>query len=333
MRRQDTYNEFEGLVRSDFPLLPPERELSPTSIEDYAVCGFRFFMKSVLRVQAPDEPEEVQTMDPAMRGTLVHRVLQRFFAAQQGRGRPQRVEAWDATDEGELLSLLEEELGIARARGRVGLPIFHAHEVANLRADLSRFLHEDSAMRAGLGARPEAFEWRFNGVEIAGRRFRGSADRIDRSLDGSRAWVIDYKTGRAESYRDKPGDPFHGGQQLQLGIYAAALTASEPLSVTGRYWFITQRGEFESVEYEHSPGNAARLERVVTSIADGIAAGVFPAVPGDDDWRGGFTNCQYCDFDRVCSRRRVADFTNRAGDAALQPWTDVGLAALDMGDA
>jgi ATP-dependent helicase/nuclease subunit B len=31
---------------------------------------------------------------------------------------------------------------------------------------------------------------------------------------------------------------------------------------------------------------------------------VFPGRPGGDDWRGGFENCRWCDFDRVCPSDR-----------------------------
>ena len=127
--------------------------------------------------------------------------------------------------------------------------------------------------------------------------------------------------------------PFNGGTQLQLGIYAAALSAAEDVEVTGRYWFITQRGEFAAVEYAHSPENAGRLDEVVRAIETGVSSGVFPAVPGEEDPRSGFENCTYCDFDRICSRRRLAEFTNRAGDESLGPWALVQAAARGTADA
>jgi hypothetical protein len=67
---------------------------------------------------------------------------------------------------------------------------------------------------------------------------------------------------------------------------------------------------------------------VVSAIEEGVRAGVFPAVPGEEDpWYGGFTNCRYCDFDRVCSQRRLTDFTARAGGTSLQPWLRVAVVA------
>jgi CRISPR/Cas system-associated exonuclease Cas4 (RecB family) len=266
-------------------------------------------------------------MDPT-RGTIVHRVLETFFAAEKTKGR-RSAEPWNQRHT--LLAILEQEIQRAGARGQVGLPIFHAHDLATLRADLERFLKEDSAHRLTAGARPEEFEGRFDGVTIGGRAFRGSADRVDGSPDGTRAWIIDYKTGRSDGYETTGDDPFKGGRQLSW-IYAAAFAAQHETAVTGRYWFITQRGEFDSIEYQHSRANAQRLEEVVQAMESGVAAGVFPAVPGEETpW--GFENCRYCDFDRLCSRRRLAQFTMRAGDASVGPWTRIETVAKGSPDA
>jgi hypothetical protein len=334
MRRADTLNEWDGLVVLDRSLLPPGRGLSPTAAESYGTCGFRFFLRTILGLAAIEEPEERQTMDPAMRGTVVHRVLERFFAAEQARGRPAADEAWTPADEATLLGLLDEELEAARLRGQAGLPIFHAHERTALRADLERFLREDSRHRLETGARPAAFEWEFEGVDIGGRRFRGKADRVDLSVDGTRAWVIDYKTGKNEKAGDGERDPFDGGKRLQLGVYAEAWASRHPETafVTGRYWYVSQRGEFAAVDYGHSEHNAERLAAVVRAIDDGVRAGAFPAVPAEeDDWKGGFKNCGYCDFDRLCSKRRLTDYTARAGGTSLEPWARV--AAVAKGEA
>lgn len=326
-RREPRLTEWDGLVDLGEPLLAAGRQLSPTSIEQYATCGFRFFLRSILRLDAPEDPEERQTMDSATRGTIVHAVLEQFFKEQLVHGRPALGEAWTAADRERLLQILEDEMAVAEARGQVGLPIFHRHELLTLRADLERFLGEDSTQRLAFGAIPSRFEQPFDAVEIGGHLFRGSPDRIDRSADGSREWVIDYKTGSSKYHEISAEDPFRGGTQLQLGVYAEALArearaAGRTLDVTGLYWFITRRGEFRALEYDHSAANAVRLGEIVGAIGGGIERGVFPAIPGDED-RNSFANCKYCDFDRVCSRRRLADATRRAGDDTVAPWANV----------
>ena len=70
---------------------------------------------------------------------------------------------------------------------------------------------------------------------------RGYVDRIDITPDGRRAWVIDYKTGRAYDGM-KDDDPLEGGTRLQLPAYMAAAADAE--TITPLYWFITAAGEY-----------------------------------------------------------------------------------------
>jgi len=44
----------------------------------------------------------------------------------------------------------------------------------------------------------------------------------------------------------------------------------------------------------------------------------------ENDYWGGFENCRYCDFSRICSRRRDQEFELKLGDAAMAPWKAVG---------
>ena len=62
---------------------------------------------------------------------------------------------------------------------------------------------------------------------------------------------------------------------------------------------------------------------------DGIGAGAFPAVSGEDDeFYAKFENCRYCDYDRICSRRRDLEMAAKEGDPAVGPWLRVEQAAL-----
>ena len=333
MRRAPYLSEWTGRVGPDVAPAGELQQFSPTAVETYAICGWRYFLRSVLGLRALDEPEERLTIEARTRGTLVHTVLQRFFTEQAVRGRPDGTEPWDDDDEWVALEILDEEAAREAARGQAGLPLFQAGELASLRADIRGFLAADSRYRAETGARPAAFEWTFNDVEVGGRRFRGSADRVNRALTGNRAWIIDYKTGAIWADKVQEDDPFAKGTRLQLGLYAAALAGGQDINVTGRYWFVTQRAGFGVIEYQHSPGNAARLDATVRAIDRGIRSGTFPAIPGDAAHPGGFENCRFCDFDRTCSRNRGPEAAMRATDAAVAPWAEVGRVALgESGD-
>ncbi|MCH7810919.1 MAG: PD-(D/E)XK nuclease family protein, partial [Chloroflexi bacterium] len=203
-RRSGVFTEWDGNVAEiDADLLVgPGKKVSPTSLETYGACGYRYFARSVLRLNVVDEPDEREMMDAAERGSVIHRVLERFFLHQQERGRPAVNETWTAADEKLLLQIADEELANAAARGQTGLEVYSKHEVRTIGSDLRQFLLADNAFRQETGAVPAEFEQAIPETEIAGVTLRGRVDRIDRTPDGRAAWVIDYKTGSTWEFRD-----------------------------------------------------------------------------------------------------------------------------------
>jgi len=321
-RRSDAFSEWEGNLAA---LGNPEwfelqGAVSPTSLEVYAKCGYKYFAKSLLKLQVIEEPDERQMMDPAERGTLIHRIIERFFIEQQKRGRPEPNEAWTAADLTRLIEIAEEELAMAKARGLTGLDVFAEHEARTIRADLAQFLEKDTQFRRETGAVPSEFEVQIPVQEIAGVRLRGRVDRIDRTPDGRMALVIDYKTGSTYGFdKNMEADPLQGGTKLQLPVYLAAAAGVE--EATAMYWFINRRSDFKRVLYTRDADRDARFNATLEAIVGGIHSGSFPAVPKEEDeWKGGFTNCKYCEFDRICSRRRDIEFSTKAGDTAMRPW-------------
>ncbi len=324
-RHGDTFSEFDGNLSS----LPgddliPRRGVSPTSLEYYAGCGMRYYLHSVLRLRPPEEPEDRDTIDPRDKGTLVHEVLDVFFKQQQERGRPTVNEPWTDVDRDELLSILDTELERTRQRGRTGLDVFAAHDFRRLHAELAAFLDHDTAFRIETGARPVAFEQPIPEQDYGGIHLRGFVDRIDATPDGRKAWVLDYKTGSAYSYRGMtPEDPLAGGSKLQLPAYSFAVPDAE--TVETFYWFISSAGEFARLAFKPTPQNMARFDDTLGAILAGVRAGAFPPVPGDEDSRrpGGFVNCTYCDFAHLCSTRRADEFESKRGDPAIDAWAAV----------
>jgi hypothetical protein len=107
---------------------------------------------------------------------------------------------------------------------------------------------------------------------------------------------------------------------------AAAPDAAEVHAV---YWFITQKGGFERVEYRPAAAQEGAFERTLSAILAGIESGSFPAVSGEDnDFYGKFENCKYCDYDRICSRRRDIELAAKEDDQAIAPWRAVKPAAM-----
>ena len=59
-----------------------------------------------------------------------------------------------------------------------------------------------------------------------------------------------------------------------------------------------------------------------------MRSGAFPAVSGqENEFYGGYDNCTFCDFDRICSRRREDEFAEKRGDDGIQSWARVSSVA------
>jgi ATP-dependent helicase/nuclease subunit B len=129
-------------------------------------------------------------------------------------------------------------------------------------------------------------------------RFRGSADRVDRV--GEELVVVDYKTGSNRKFKDiGEADPTVGGTRLQLPVYAYAARAAldaEDAPVSAEYWFL-RKDHGEQIELPLTPQVQATYAATLAVIADGIAGGLFPHRPPENDGWAGYIECPYCDPD------------------------------------
>ena len=55
--------------------------LSPSTIETYATCPYRYFLERVLRIRSEEEPDRIDRISALERGSLVHRILEHFLTA------------------------------------------------------------------------------------------------------------------------------------------------------------------------------------------------------------------------------------------------------------
>lgn len=290
--------------------------LSPSRLERWASCGLRYFFGYVLGLEDRDDPETVDDISALDRGSLLHRVLERFIGEAIDRGAPGPNQAWTAADRARILELADECCLEYERTGRTGRPIHWRHARADLRETLLRFLDLDDEFRRSRGATPAAVELDFgvrHGDTVPVRlgdggriELRGVADRVD--LVGDDAVVVtDYKSGSGRRFADIDDDPFGGGTLLQLGVYAeGAVRRFGRSDVQTGYWLI-EKPDGPRREYRWTAELRSRFGEIVGSIVEGIEHGVFPAVPGEWDlWRQTHANCAYCPFDDVCERDRGA---------------------------
>lgn len=311
--------------------------ISPSRLETWASCPFRYFLAHVLRVGDRDDPEETTVIAANDRGSLVHEVLERFVGEVIARpgGVPAPNQRWSALDRARLEEIARKVFERYEAAGLTGRPLLWRRTQGELLDDLHTFLDHDDEHRASTGTRPVSVEMPFGreGAEplrlaLADGRtlsFQGVADRVDQAADG-RLVVLDYKTGK-DGYGRLGDDPVLGGTTLQLGIYAEAAKAHlGGDQVEARYWMTSTKGGFAQRGYLWTEERRSRFLGVVEAIVDGIESGTFPGRPGAfNSYFGTHDNCRTCDFDRVCPRNRDDHQEAKAGAPELSLLARLGL--------
>ena len=276
--------------------------MSPTRLESWATCPYRHFLGNVLNLSAWETPEDVLTISPLERGSLVHAILERFIKEAMDAGAPSPREGWTLLQRERLREIAQEEFREAERRGVTGRRVLWEVAQEDILQDLERFLHDDEQYRADEGMQPRHSEYAFgfDGPPVAlalpdggEGRFRGFIDRVDVAQDGRRAVVMDYKTGSSRQYRKMEDDPLMAGKRLQLPVYALAVreTLLPDAALRAEYWFISANGGYIRVPVTLD-AIEAQFRNTVQAIAGGVRGGIFPANPGPPGF-GGPENCRY----------------------------------------
>lgn len=202
--------------------------LSPSAIEAYLGCPYRWFVERRIGLAELDEE-----FGPCEFGSFAHEAFAAFFDALAARGIASLDTAtWDATaslfDEvfDEVLAAQRERIGnrLAPATGAERL------EVEALREQLRTSLARQAQLPPGFAVRAhEVPIVPDDGIDYAGARLNGRADRVDVNEEAKRFVVLDYKgktAGHAAGFaeNDDP-DALVLPSKVQALIYAQVLRA------------------------------------------------------------------------------------------------------------
>lgn len=333
-RRSAAFTRFDGnlvgLALTD--LADGVTVVSATRLQAWATCPHAYLLGHVLHIDVAEDPERVLEITALDRGSLVHGVLDRFLNEAIGAGVPEG--SWPRSWHDRMREITEECCDDYEARGLTGRSLFWRRDRTRLLADLDRFLHKDAAFRTSRGARPVAAEHAFGlrdaphgpvALQIADGRsllLRGAADRVDQA--GGQGWIVtDYKTGGTRSYQGLTSEsPHDEGTHLQLAVYAAAVRAAfaagteADVPVHADYWFTSAKGNIERIGYLVDDVVMASVASALTTIADGVAGGVFPARPAAEPaW--GYVACRYCDPDGLGTAELRRSWERKRSDPAL----------------
>ena len=313
-RNAKTFTEYDGVISLGDEQAAPEH-WSASALQRYATCPYRYFLGNVLRLNAVSEPGDDAEISPLERGSLIHRILERWV---RGWLEKPDHEPWrDYVAEPEALyAVADEELRQAEQDQALGLPASASATREKVLRDLERYRRMQAA-EAALGWSPLAVEREFSGVSLpigAGGRIsaRGRIDRIDANSRG-RLRAIDYKTGKRRA-TDLLGH--YNGSALQLPLYMHALgpaakRRARMANSAAALHYVTDRGHFaidtiqgadfvrSTSERPDAATEADQLARTLRTINDGVREGRFFPFAGDN--RKTRDNCTYCDFSAACS--------------------------------
>jgi RecB family exonuclease len=288
---------------------------APTALQEYPSCPFSYYVLSVLGIEPVEEPEVLVEADRREVGTVVHRVLQRVFAAvAEGADRDQAVAM--------VASVAEQECAAAERRGEVGLPLVWQAQRAHLVEDLTSAVAADPCWSEVDVPQPSLFELSFGTGEVPvilqlsdGRslRFRGRIDRVDQSADGRYLRIIDYKTGKGSTEKDQ----VEAGRNIQLPVYQLAgrtLLGGRPdVSIGCSFRMVTRRRSHAEVTLAADEAAVlADLADTAQSIRGLVEAGVFPRLPASERM------CDWCRAGYACDELKSTRQTKQHHPALAQ---------------
>lgn len=310
-RRQSSANfdAYDGVVSGDEALailnsrFGKSQVFGVRQIESYAECPYQFFLTHVLRVEPEQTP--AAELDPAVRGVLMHRVLEIFHRRYQGRS----VADIPAHEASEAMREIVAEVfrgGLVRGAGAPQGTV--EAERRALTCKLNRYLSiarcEDEAEwkpsyfevsfgpgRGASDAPPSTLNAFVLETPAGPVKFAGRIDRIDRSGDAVR--IIDYKTSVHVQTRH-----IRDGVALQMPVYALALEQHVLQGDVCELAYLVAVGRKERREaLARAKGEwETRAETATTKIGwavTQIREGQFPPVPYE-------RMCNLCAGRRVC---------------------------------
>jgi CRISPR/Cas system-associated exonuclease Cas4 (RecB family) len=323
-RWRGTWREEDGLVTSNPGALEALQEQrltarawSPSSLEQFALCPYKFALQGIYRLRPRDESAPLEQLDPRTRGKLFHDVQRDLFQELQ------LADLLPVTQDGLVNALARADAVLDRVAAAYQEKLAPAirrvwdSEIEDLRVDLRGWLQH--AARNDAEWKPVEFEKEFgkeHAVELAeGVHLVGRIDLVEKHTARDVYRVTDHKTGkRPESIPRWVG----GGRSLQPLLYG--LVAEKMFGATveaGRLLYATQRGGYTPVEIKIDDRARLFLHKLLGDIDASIAGGFLPPAPAKDA-------CGICDYRIVCGpyeERRLGKKDRR--DERLELLTEI----------
>ena len=268
--------------------VPVVGSLSPSRAGDFMTCPLLFRYRTIDRL--PQAPSSA-----AVRGTLVHAVLERLFDLPAGQRSPEAAAALLAPEWARLAEAEPEVTGLFADEAELAAWLVSARGLLDGYFTLENPDWLEPAER-------EAF------VEVVlpgGLRLRGIVDRLDVAPSGD-VRVVDYKTGRA------PGEMFEGKALFQMKFYALVLWRTR--GVIPKRLQLMYLGDREVLAYSPDEDDLLATERKLLALWEAIER----ATQARDFRPKPSRLCDWCDHKAAGSEGGCPEF----GGTVL-PWPTV----------
>lgn len=261
----------DGVVAAPRADARPRRPLalSPSRASDFKACPLLYRLRAIDRLPESPSPE-------AVRGTLVHAVLEEMFGRPPDERTPARTAAAVPSAWARMVGECPELAAMLPAEGVAGW-LESAQSLVR-----SYFTLEDPRR-----FEPQACEFAVEIDSPDGVPLRGYIDRLDLAPTGELR-IVDYKTGRS------PGPDFEGAALYQLKFYALMiyrLRGVVPAQLKLIYLADRLSLQYTPTEAELLGfGNA--VEALWRAVAAALETGNFPARRGP--------MCRWCRHQALC---------------------------------
>ena len=254
-REFDDYSIYDGIIEGDLKDriaedFSTEKPFSPSSLEAYADCPFKFLLKYVLYLDKMEEVEE--TVTPLEKGNMIHHILFRFYNGIINK----KVTDSNFEDAFEqIVKIANDEMDRFHFRGPSWE--YYRNSLVKKEGLLHTFLKRECEFEPA-GFNPAFFELSMGTkidpknrdknsvadpveIDLGGQtlKLKGKIDRVDIN-DEKEFIVIDYKTGDLAAKKS-----ISEGLSLQLPLYLKALERIQPgyKGVGGGYFQIKNRNK------------------------------------------------------------------------------------------
>jgi putative RecB family exonuclease len=257
--------------------------LSPSRAGDFMTCPLLFRYRTIDRL--PQEPSSA-----AVRGTLVHAVLERLFD----------LPAAERTPESAATLLAPEWARLQEAEPEVAGLFADEVELASWLTSARHLLDGYFSLEDPRRLDPAEREAYVEVVLPGGLRLRGIVDRLDVAPTGDLR-LVDYKTGRS------PGEAFEGKALFQMKFYALVLWRTR--GVVPRRLQLMYLGDREVLAYSPDESDLLATERKLLALWEAIER----AVQARDFRPRPSKLCDWCDHQAFCPEK----------GGTLLPWPEV----------